>query len=169
MGQRASRARQEWANERPDLDADIMALAGRLLEAAHRLERDWLAPLASRFGLQIGEFDVLATLRRAGQPYALTPTALHEALLLSSGAMTSRLDHLQRKGWIERLPDPHDRRSVRVQLTPAGIDLLDTLLPLHVENEQRAFGGIDAREQRQLDALLTRLLEGLNAPRPTTE
>lgn len=162
MGQRATRARQEWNRERPDLDADIMALTGRLLEVAHRLEREWLVPLAARFNLQLGEFDVLATLRRTGAPHALTPTTLHESLMLSSGAMTSRLDNLEAKGLIARVRHAHDRRSVQVQLTTSGLALIDTMLPLHVANEQRALASLAKPDQRQLDALLTALIDGLD-------
>ncbi|MCC3262384.1 MarR family transcriptional regulator, partial [Paenibacillus polymyxa] len=103
-----------WQRERPDIDANVMALVGRLLQAPHLLERNWFLPLAAQFELHQGEFDVIATLRRSGSPYAMTPTDLHEGLMLSSGAMTSRLDRLERKGLIERVPSPNDRRSTLV-------------------------------------------------------
>lgn len=161
MQDRAKRAEEEWKRERPDIDAKVMALVGRLLEAAHLLERDWLFPLAAEFDLHQGEFDVIATLRRAGAPYALTPTALYEGLMLSSGAMTSRLDRLERKGLIERAPAPSDRRSILVRLTPAGLALIDRVLPLHVANEQRALASLTQKDRKQLDELLSRLVAGL--------
>lgn len=153
---------EEWERERPDIDAKVMALIGRLLEATHLLERDWFSPLAAQFELQQGEFDVIATLRRSGDPYALTPTQLHEGLMLSSGAMTSRLDRLERKGLIERTPSPNDRRSVLVRLTPAGLALIDRVLPLHVTNEQQALASLTSKEQKLLNELLAKLVAGLH-------
>ncbi|MGE8706301.1 MAG: MarR family winged helix-turn-helix transcriptional regulator [Achromobacter sp.] len=161
MTDRAKRAQEEWQRERPDIDANVMALAGRLLEATHLLERYWFLPLAAQFELHQGEFDVIATLRRSGNPYAMTPTDLHEGLMLSSGAMTSRLDRLERKGLIERVPSPNDRRSTLVRLTPAGLALIDKLLPLHVANEQQAMASLSQKEQAQLDGLLAKLIVGL--------
>ena len=162
MSDRANRATEQWQQERPDIDAAVMALVGRLLEATSLIERDWLYPLATQFELHQGEFDVIATLRRSGQPYALTPTALYESLMLSSGAMTSRLDRLESKGLIERGRAPEDRRSILVKLTPAGLALIDKLLPLHVANEQQALSSLNQAEQRQLDTLLAKLLTGLH-------
>ncbi len=161
MNDRARRAREEWQRERPDIDANVMALVGRLLQATHLLERNWFLPLAAQFELHQGEFDVIATLRRSGNPYAMTPTDLHEGLMLSSGAMTSRLDRLERKGLIERVPSPNDRRSTLVRLTPAGLALIDKLLPLHVANEQQAMASLTQKEQAQLDGLLAKLIVGL--------
>ena len=161
MKDRARRAQEEWQRERPDIDANVMALVGRLLQATHLLERNWFLPLAAQFELHQGEFDVIATLRRSGNPYAMTPTDLHEGLMLSSGAMTSRLDRLERKGLIERVPSPNDRRSTLVRLTPAGLALIDKLLPLHVANEQQAVASLTRKEQAQLDGLLAKLLVGL--------
>jgi DNA-binding MarR family transcriptional regulator len=161
MNDRARRALEEWQRERPDIDANVMALVGRLLQATHLLERNWFLPLAAQFELHQGEFDVIATLRRSGSPYAMTPTDLHEGLMLSSGAMTSRLDRLERKGLIERVPSPNDRRSTLVRLTPAGLALIDKLLPLHVANEQQALASLTQKEQAQLDGLLAKLLVGL--------
>lgn len=162
MKDRARRAEEEWERERPDIDAKVMALIGRLLEATHLLERDWFSPLAAQFELHQGEFDVIATLRRSGDPYALTPTQLHEGLMLSSGAMTSRLDRLERKGLIERTPAPNDRRSVLVRLTPAGLALIDRVLPLHVTNEQQALASLTSKEQKLLNELLVKLVAGLH-------
>jgi len=162
MEDRARRAQKEWRRERPDIDADVMALAGRLLEATLLLERNWLLPLATQFELHPGEFDVIATLRRSGPPYALTPTDLHERLMLSSSAMTSRLDRLERKGLIGRAPSEQDRRSISVRLTPAGLALIDKALPLHVANEQQAMSALTKKEQGQLDALLGKLIVGLH-------
>ncbi len=161
MNDRAQQAEAEWRRERPDIDAAVMVTVGRLLEAAQLMERQILSPLAAQFGLQKGEFDVIATLRRAGAPYRLMPTELYEGLMLSSGAMTSRLDRLERSGLIERLPSPSDRRSTLVQLTPSGLALIDKVLPLHVDNEQRALEVLAPVEQKQISELLGKLISGL--------
>lgn len=166
MNDRASKVQAEWQQEKPEIDARVMALVGRLLEAAHVMERDWLSPLAVEYGLQPGEFDVIATLRRSGRPYALTPTSLYESLMLSSGAMTNRLDRLEKRGLILRNRSDHDRRSVVVQLTAEGIDLIDKLLPVHVANETRALTTLSVKEQVQLDRLLQKLLGGLHQMAP---
>lgn len=162
MTNRAKLASEQWEKERPDIDSKVMALVGRLLEATSLIERDWLYPLATQFELHQGEFDVIATLRRSGEPYALTPTALYESLMLSSGAMTSRLDRLENKGLIERGRASEDRRSILVKLTPAGLALIDKILPLHVANEQQALAALSQAEQRQLNTLLEKLLTGLH-------
>src|ERR1700761_8721899 len=92
---RAEAAVEQWARERPDLPSLPMALLGRLSEAAERVMRDHINPLFAEAGLQSGEFDVLATLRRSGAPYMLSPTRLYEAAMISSGGMTDRLDRLE--------------------------------------------------------------------------
>ncbi|CAN0625688.1 HTH-type transcriptional regulator PecS [Burkholderia multivorans] len=160
---RAQRAMEQWRRARPDVDAAVMATVGRILEAAQLLDRAWLTPLATEFGLQTGEFDVIAALRRAGEPYELTPKQLYEALMLSSGAMTSRLDRLERAGLIERRASARDRRSVDVRLTQKGLTLIDEVLPRHVANEQEALASLTQREQEQLDHLLGKLIRGLEA------
>ena len=138
-----------------------MQLVGQLGTVAQLMARDWLNPLFAEYGLQPGEFDVLATLRRSGAPYALTPTALYEAAMLSSGGMTNRIDRLEAAGLIERQKHPTDRRGVLVALTPKGLALIDKLVLLHVENERAMLSPLSADEQRQLDALLAKLLQGM--------
>ena len=93
---RAAKALEQWRRERPDLDVSPMGVIGRLNEVSTMIMRDRLTPVFARFGLQAGEFDVLATLRRSGAPYALTPTELYEATMVTSGAMTARLDRLEK-------------------------------------------------------------------------
>ena len=103
---RADLAVEQWARERPDLRTLPMAIFGRLNEAADRVMREHMNPLFARVGLQAGEFDVLATLRRSGRPYMLSPTQLYEAAMISSGAMTGRLDRLERAAWWCAAPTP---------------------------------------------------------------
>ena len=138
-----------------------MQVVGQLGTVAQLMARDWLNPLFAEHGLQPGEFDVLATLRRSGAPYALTPTALYEAAMLSSGGMTNRIDRLETAGLIERQKHPTDRRGVLVALTSQGKELIDKLVLLHVANEQRMLAALTAREQTQLGQLLAKLLQGM--------
>lgn len=135
-----------------------MAVLGRLNEASSLIGRERLAPLFARFGLQTGEFDVLATLRRSGPPYALTPTALYEATMVTSGAMTNRLDRLEKLGLIMRGPHPNDRRGIVVQLTAKGLTLIDEAVAAHVANEHEILSGLTRQEQDTLARLLEKLI-----------
>ena len=156
---RAARAIEQWKRERPDLDVSPMAVLGRLNEAASLVAREHLAPLFARYGLQSGEFDVLATLRRSGSPYALTPTALYEATMVTSGAMTNRLDRLEKAGLILRGPHPSDRRGIVVQLTEKGLALIDEALTAHVANEHEILAGLTIAERETLAVLLGKLID----------
>lgn len=155
---RAAKAIEQWNRERPDLDVSPMAVLGRLNEASSLIARERLAPLFARFGLQSGEFDVLATLRRSGSPYALTPTDLYEATMVTSGAMTARLDRLQASGLIIRGPHPNDRRGIVVQLTDKGFALIEEALAAHVANEHEILSGLTHQEQDTLSRLLEKLI-----------
>lgn len=168
MIDRAQQAYEQWLRERTDLDPFSMRLIGHLGEVALRIERDWQNPLFARYGLRPGEFDVLATLRRAGAPYALTPTQLYEALLISSGGMTNRLDRLEQAALISRQNNPQDRRGTLVALTKDGLILIDEMVARHVENQRQYLSGLTAKEQRQLDALLLKFLNGLQQ-KPTVD
>jgi DNA-binding MarR family transcriptional regulator len=156
---RAAKAVEQWERERPDLDASPMLVLGRLNEASSLIARERLAPLFARFGLQAGEFDVLATLRRSGQPHALTPTALYEATMVTSGAMTNRLDRLEKAGLILRGPHPNDRRGIVVQLTDKGLALIDEALTAHVANEHEILAGLTGAELETLAQLLGKLID----------
>jgi len=134
---RADVAAEEWARERPDLRTLPMAIFGRLNEAAERVMREHMNPLFARAGLQGGEFDVLATLRRAGAPYMLSPTQLYEAAMISSGGMTDRLDRLERAGLVVRRPDPKDRRGKLIVLTDPGKRLIDEAIGRRAANQER--------------------------------
>jgi DNA-binding MarR family transcriptional regulator len=139
-----------------------MGVLGRLNEASSLIARDRLAPLFARFGLQAGEFDVLATLRRSGAPYALTPTALYEATMVTSGAMTNRLDRLEKAGLILRGPHPNDRRGIVVQLTENGLALIDAAVTAHVANEHEILAGLTGAERETLAQLLGKLIESVS-------
>ncbi|AZO46330.1 MarR family transcriptional regulator [Mesorhizobium sp. M7D.F.Ca.US.005.01.1.1] len=159
---RAARAIEQWRRERPDLDVSPMAVLGRLNEASSLIAREHLAPLFARYGLQSGEFDVLATLRRAGSPYALTPTALYEATMVTSGAMTNRLDRLETSGLILRGPHPNDRRGIVVRLTEKGLALIDEAVAAHVANEHEVLAGLTHAEQETISRLLEKLIASLS-------
>jgi len=158
---RAGKAIAQWQRERPDLDVSPMAVIGRLNEVSSLISRERLAPLFARFGLQAGEFDVLATLRRSGSPFALTPTALYEAAMVTSGAMTNRLDRLEKAGLIRRMPHPQDRRGLLVQLTDEGLGLIDRAVEAHVENEHAILAALNPKERKMLAGLLEKLIADL--------
>ena len=156
---RAEQAAQQWAREFPELETGAMVLLGRLGEAAQVIARDHLNPLFARFGLQPGEFDVLATLRRSGAPYALTPTALYETAMISSGSMTNRIDRLEKAGFVERQPNPSDKRGTLVALTGEGLALIEPAVMAHVENQINIVSMLTRDEQAHLSALLAKLVE----------
>jgi DNA-binding MarR family transcriptional regulator len=151
-------AAEQWGRERPDLDTGPMVLLGRLGEAALLIARDRTNPLFAEFGLQPGEFDVLATLRRSGTPFALTPTALYEAAMISSGSMTNRIDRLESAGLVERRANPADKRGTLVALTTEGLALIDRAVEAHVANLQSIVSGLDEQERNQLAGLLSKLI-----------
>ncbi len=158
---RIDQATTQWRREMPALDLLPMEVVGRLGHAARLITRTHLEPFFQSYGLQQGEFDVLATLRRAGAPYALGPTQLFEALMISSGGMTNRLDRLEKAGLIVRSPNPQDRRGTLVSLTEQGLELMNRIIPLHVENEARALAALSRDEQEALRDLLGKLIAGL--------
>jgi DNA-binding MarR family transcriptional regulator len=150
----------QWAAQDPDLDVATMARVARLMEVARAMEAR-IAAHAAEIGVDLAEGDVLFTLRRAGAPYRLSPSALSASLLVSSGTLTNRLDRLERKGLIRRVPHPTDRRSTEVELTPAAVKAVDAGIRRHVANEQQMLSALSDREQAQLDRLLRKLLAHL--------
>jgi DNA-binding MarR family transcriptional regulator len=150
----------QWQQEMPDLDLLPMEVVG-YLKTTHQLAQERLQTFFKEYGLQAGEFDVLATLRRSGPPYRLGPTQLFETLMISSGGMTSRLDRLEKAGLIARSPNPEDRRGTLVSLTDKGMALMDEMIPHHVENEARMLAALSREEQQALSKLLSKLLKGL--------
>lgn len=163
---RAGQAGEEWAAVRPDVPTQGMVLSGRLAELTHLIASHHDQPLFDRFGLKSGEFDVLATLRRAGEPGGLTPTALYAATMVSSGGMTNRIDRLAALGLVERRPHPDDRRGTLVALTPAGRDVIDRLITAHAQNRERITAMLSEDEKAQLCALLARMIVGLDPQAP---
>lgn len=152
--------RAEWARERPDLDTSPMEIIGRILRA-ERLANGPIRSVLARYGLDRGGFDVLATLRRAGPPYRLTPTRLFQELVLTSGAVTHRVDALERAGLVERVGGQQDRRSTLVGLTAAGAAVIDRAMTAHMACEQAMIASLPDAERHALAALLKKLLAGL--------
>jgi DNA-binding MarR family transcriptional regulator len=114
-------------------------------------------------GLTRGAWDVLAALRRVGEPYRLTPTDLYQALMRTSGAITHTLHRLEYAGLVERLLNPEDGRSLYVALTARGVEVTDTVAPLHLDNERRLLASLSDAEQGQLASLLRTLLVDLES------
>lgn len=146
----------QWARERPDVDVSAMAIIGRLsrLDAAIRARLD---VVFDAHGLESWEFDVLATLRRNGEPHQLTPGQLLDSMMITSGTMTNRINRLERRGYVRRSPDPEDGRQVLVALTQEGLDVVDVALVDHAENGRSIVSGLDAKQRSQLVELLRQL------------
>ncbi|MGW6456081.1 MarR family winged helix-turn-helix transcriptional regulator [Streptomyces sp. NPDC055078] len=148
----------QWAVVRPDLDTVPMAVYGRIYRIA-RAMADLTEKEYQRFGITRGEFDVLATLRRSGEPYTLPPRQLSATLMLTTGGMTGRLDSLEKAGLLTRNPDPHDRRGLRVTLTERGLELADLAVTAGLARQHEFLGSaLDEEQAEQLGALLRQLL-----------
>ncbi|MBD2089584.1 MarR family transcriptional regulator [Microcoleus sp. FACHB-1515] len=147
----------QWQRERPDLDVSPMGIIGRVTRLAKHLEHA-IQTTFSDFGLTVGEFDALATLRRSGQPYQLSPTELFNTLMVSSGTMTHRIDRLEQAELVRRIPDRSDRRGTQIQLTEKGFSVVEKAVEAHVINEQRILNGLEASEREVLTQLLRKFL-----------
>lgn len=147
----------QWHRERPDLDVSPMGIIGRMGRLAKYLERS-IQETVSDFGLNGGEFDVLATLLRSGQPYQLSPTDLFNTMMVSSGTMTHRIDRLEQADLVKRTPDPSDRRGMLIQLTDKGFNVIEQAVEAHVANGHRFLIVLDEAERKVLAQLLRKLL-----------
>ncbi|AMF92075.1 MarR family transcriptional regulator [Vibrio fluvialis] len=147
------RVLSQWQQERPQLNTLPMSIMGRMMRLTKHLETA-VAEVHKRYGLKMGEFDVLATLLRAGAPYRLTPSELLASMMLTSGAMTNRLDKLEQKGLIHRLHSTADRRSIEVQLSDEGLDVVNELVIEHVKIQEKLVEGLSGDDQQQLTQLL---------------
>jgi DNA-binding MarR family transcriptional regulator len=151
---------EQWQRERPDLALAPMAIFGRL-GRLYALATRSIEAVFRRHGLDIGEFDVLAALRRSGEPFAMTPSALARTLMLSPSGMTNRLDRLESAGFVERRSNPGDRRSSMIALTTEGWRTVDAAVADHVANEAALLAGLTDSEQEDLDNLVRKLLATL--------
>jgi DNA-binding MarR family transcriptional regulator len=148
---------EQWRQERPDLDPSAKEITGRIVRLASLFQQaygDAFAPA----GLNDGDYGVLATLRRAGAPYQLTPTDLARHRMMTSGGMTAAIDRLAHKDLVTRLPNPNDRRGSLVRLTDDGLRIIDEAMERHADVEHELVSSLAAREREQLERLLRKLL-----------
>ena len=144
---------EQWAKEKPELETEPMAMMGRIMRIAKYMETQ-VADLHKKYDMKLGEFDVLATLRRSGKPYRLTPSELIGSMMLTSGAMTNRLDKLEAKGLISREHSKEDRRSVSFKLTKDGLVLIDEMMTEHVEMQKKLVKSLSASQKKNTNQLL---------------
>ncbi|WP_374773987.1 MarR family transcriptional regulator [Streptomyces sp. NBC_01310] len=150
----------QWFAVRPDLDTAPMAVFGRIYRISKAMG-DAVEERYARFGISRGEFDVVATLRRSGDPYTLSPRQLSATLMLTTGGMTGRLDKLEKAGLLCRKPDPHDRRGLQVTITDRGLALVDEAVGAGLEVQRAALTGFADEEVDALTGLLRKLLAGV--------
>lgn len=143
----------QWEQEKPHLDTLPMSLIGRIMRLSKHLEAQ-IAECHKIFDLKPGEFDVIATLRRSGGDYCLTPSELINSMMLTSGAMTNRLSRLESKGLIERVNSQQDRRSVSVALTAQGLAMIDAAIEQHSLLQKELVAGLTEIDKPVLNELL---------------
>jgi DNA-binding MarR family transcriptional regulator len=152
-----------WSDARPDLGVAELAVTGRLSRLGqHMADRD--DATFGRFGLNRGEVGALSALRVAGPQHRLSPTQLGRGLMLSSAGVTSRLDRLEKRGLVARLPDPADRRGIIVELTAEGLALVDAAVVAKTESDRQLLGRLDPAEAEALQRLLKKLLLIMEPP-----
>lgn len=156
---------EQWKQQRPDLDLAPMGLTSRLSRIARHLSGA-LEQGFAKHGLNMASFDVLATLRRAGPPYRLSPGELIDNTLVTSGTMTNRIDQLVKAGLVERTENPDDGRSILVTLTPRGLKKINAAVTDHAANLRRLTRGLDDNAFKRLDRSLKRYLDQLEAEHP---
>ncbi|WP_424977990.1 MarR family winged helix-turn-helix transcriptional regulator [Leisingera sp. S232] len=146
---------QQWERERPDLDVTAMGIIGRVARLYLAYQREMHKTFA-KFGLNAAKFDVLATLRRSGAPYALSPGDLLKATMVASGTMTNRLDRLEADGLVKREVNPQDSRSFLVGLTEQGFALIDRAVTAHVQTQAQLVEGLSSGDMAMLNSLLSK-------------
>lgn len=150
---------EQWRRERPDLDVSPQAVFGRLHRLADRLRDDLVRGYAD-FGLGEGEFDVLATLRRSGEPYEMAPGEIARHTMVTTGAVSKRLDRLERDGLVMRAVSEQDGRGRVVRLTATGRRTIDEAFEAHIAREHGLLAPLDAAETEQLSSLLAKWMGG---------
>ena len=151
---------EAWRREREDLDLTPVEVFSRISRLARLLDRARREAFTAH-GIETWEFDVLSALRRAGQPYQLTPGALLRQTMVTSGTMTNRVDRLTRRGFVERFPDPGDRRGVLVRLTAAGKVAVDGAFESLLNSERGLLTDLSAQQRTHLAVLLKQLMAPL--------
>lgn len=157
---------EQWGAVRPDLDPSPIAVVGRLSRLSALVDRR-LAENFGRHGLEPWMYDVLATLRRSGAPYELTAGELLAQSMVTTGAITNRIDRLEARGLVERAPVAADRRKVIVRLTAAGLALVDEVVVGHLANERDILDALSPKQRADLARLLRTLLLALDDRPPT--
>ncbi|MGB8406571.1 MAG: MarR family transcriptional regulator [Mycobacterium sp.] len=155
----------DWARERPDLDFSPLAVINRMGQVRRQFEQR-MAEVFARHGLTAADFLVIVTLRRAGRPYRMPQARLMNALGLTSGTVSLRLDRLAKAEIVVREPDPDDRRGSLIRLSDDGLRLFDVVAPEHLANEDRLLSALSADERDELTVLLRHLLVSLEPARP---
>jgi DNA-binding MarR family transcriptional regulator len=158
---RVDRIQEQWRRERPDLDPTPQGVIGRLHRLADRL-RDELITVYREHGLGEGDFDVLASLRRTGAPFELPAGELARHTMVTTGAMTKRIDRLEAAGLVTRTPDASDGRGRRIGLTDRGRQLIDAAFTDHIANEHRLVGLLTASDRETLARILKQWLGALD-------
>ncbi len=151
---------EQWRREKPSLDVSALSIVSRVIMLAQRLERLADAELQP-LDLSLSQLDVLAALRRVGPPYALTPTQLLRSVVLTSGAMTNRIDRLEQKGLVRRSLDPDDRRGFIVSLTPEGRRITDVAMKVRLAQSDSLLRSLSRRDRKGMAQLLRQLLISL--------
>lgn len=154
------RIQAQWRRERPDLDPGPQGVIGRLHRLGDRL-RDELVAVYREHGLGEGDFDVLASLRRTGEPFELPAGELARHTMVTTGAMTKRIDRLEAAGLVSRRPDASDGRGRRIALTPRGRELIDAAFTDHMRNEERLVALLPPEDRETLTRLLKHWLHEL--------
>lgn len=150
------RLRKQWFRELPDLDTTPMAVLGRVYRLSQLIGPSIAATFA-RYGIDRGEFDVLATLRRSGPPYRLTPTQLYAALMVPSGSLTHRLGRLEKAALVVRRRSDRDRRSIAVELSEEGERLVAKAFRADMKNERALMAGLSDADATRMAAMLRKL------------
>jgi len=146
-----------WQRERPEIEIDPLAVLSRVTRLAKYLDSARRQAF-TEVGLETWEFDVLAALRRAGHPYALSPGQLGSQTLVTSGTVTNRVDRLEHRGFVRREPDADDRRGIRVVLTEQGRQVVDQALDDLLMRERTILAGLSGQQRAQLANLLRTLV-----------
>ncbi len=153
----------DWRREKPDLEVEPMGIVGRILQLGRILEKRAGVALKG-FDIHYTDLDVLATLRRSGKPFQLTPTELRKSVLITSGAMTTLLNRLQKKELVKRVPDEEDGRVLAVALTSAGVNLIDQAIVVRFQEAASAAASLSPQEQAELGHLLKKMILSLETP-----
>ena len=146
-----------WRKVFPDLDPDPLNVVGRVLVLAQHLEKSVNSAL-EQHNLTLGQFDILATLRRNGTRGELSPSELRKNVALSSGGMTARLDKLEEAGLIARKQDPNDRRMLVIELTPQGTQVIESATATRFEEARKSLPPLSNSELETLAELLRKWL-----------